>query len=286
MKEQLTQEINTFLNALFEETTLPERRVYDAAKYTLMLPGKRIRPLITLLVLKGFGLNPLSFLAPACSIELIHSYSLIHDDLPCMDDDAMRRGKPSLHIAYDEATALLAGDLLLTHAFHLLATAPQLTDAQKITLITTLSTAAGGEGMIGGQMLDLLASSEKHPLEYLTQLHTRKTGALLGYAFAAGGIMAEKKETESLNQIGQTIGLAFQIIDDILDVTQTSEALGKPAKSDQKNNKRTFLSYASVDKAYDYAENLLQNAQNDLKQFFPVHPSLEALIDSLVHRVK
>lgn len=278
--------INDYLHTLFTKTALPKSTVYDAAKYTLLLPGKRIRPLITLKVLEGFGYDPLLYISPACSVELIHTYSLIHDDLPCMDDDITRRGYPSAHIVYGEAIALLAGDLLLTHAFDLLSSAAILSDTKKILLIQTLSHAAGGEGMIGGQMLDILGEGKMKPDTYIFQLHAGKTGALFGYAFAAGGIMAGYKDTSLLTTVGQNIGLAFQIVDDILDATQTSEHLGKPAGSDRKNKKLTILSHYSIEEAYAHAEKLLQNAREKIGIFFPHNNPLEELIDSLLHRMR
>jgi len=251
-----------------------------------MLPGKRIRPLITLLAIEAFGHSAMQFIQPACAIELIHTYSLIHDDLPCMDDDDMRRGKPSLHLAFDEATALLAGDLLLTHSFELISTAPNLDDRKKNMLITALAQAAGGEGMIGGQMLDLLGSSHAYSNEYLIQLHTRKTGALLGYSFAAAGIISEYPHIEKLSRVGRTIGLAFQVIDDILDQTKTSEELGKPAGSDAKNQKLTILSNHTIEEAYAFADSLHNEAAAQLEDIFDDTSSLKPLFNFLLQRTQ
>lgn len=203
------QLIDETLETLFEKKTFLDRE----AKYLIFAPSKRIRPLLTLATVEMLGFDPKQALYPACAIELIHTYSLIHDDLPCMDNDDMRRGKPSLHKVHDEATALLIGDYLLTYAFEVLAEAPNLTSEKKIALIKTLSLHAGGEGMIGGQLLDWQKFPNKN------EVHLKKTGALFISCFQFGGIItgSSKKTMDTLFRLGKTIGLLFQLADDIQD---------------------------------------------------------------------
>ncbi len=189
--------------------------LYQAARYSVFSGGKRIRPLLTLATVKMLGGDLPSALIPACALELVHTYSLIHDDLPCMDDDDFRRGKPTLHKVYTEGQAVLAGDFLLTYAFELLTTCSALSDGQKLLLISTLAKASGGEGMIGGQVLDIRNDEATD----LKTLHEKKTGALFAAAVQFGGIVSgsSMKDIRLLEQLGYQIGYLFQVVDDFLD---------------------------------------------------------------------
>lgn len=203
------------------ETLLPEEAspLHEAAHYSLK-GGKRLRPLLLLSVLESAGVDHELGLYPACALEMIHTYSLIHDDLPCMDDDDMRRGKPTLHKVYPEAHALLVGDFLLTHAFEVLSKAPMIDSDQRLELIRTLSESAGGRGMIGGQLLDLEGSTDWQ------NVHKMKTGALIQCALVSGGIIA-KMDLDPLKAIGHCLGVSYQLVDDLIDGDGAVEQFGR-----------------------------------------------------------
>ncbi|NGX54338.1 MAG: hypothetical protein K1000chlam4_01064, partial [Chlamydiae bacterium] len=192
----------------------PRSSLYEAARYSLLAPAKRIRPRIVIATAKMYGIPEEVSLAPACALEMIHTYSLIHDDLPCMDDDDFRRGKPSLHKAFSESHAVLAGDFLLTYAFETIARSPGLLPEQKVALTATLAKSAGGEGMVGGQVMDLHSN-----LDSLEEIHLRKTATLFRSAAQCGGILGNvSSETyDTLTNFGSNFGLLFQILDDIHD---------------------------------------------------------------------
>ena len=203
------------------------------------------------------------------SLELIHTYSLIHDDLPAMDDDDMRRGKPSLHKAFDEATAILVGDGLQARAFELIADAPDLSDTQKVRMIKVLSQAAGFEGMVGGQYIDIQATDSDMTLEELREMHALKTGALIRASLAIGGIAAGATDEQlaALDEYGTHIGLAFQVVDDILDVEGDPQKLGKTGGKDAAANKPTYVKLMGLEGAKAEAERLLQSALEALDGF-------------------
>lgn len=235
------------------------RKLFDAARYSLLAGGKRIRPLLCLATVELFGGNVVDGLTPACTLELIHTASLIHDDLPCMDDDDFRRGKPTLHKVVTEGMALLAGDYLLAEAFGFLANARGLSAEQKVKLVEALSFGAGGEGMAGGQGLDIDEECKVATIEELNDLHERKTGAMIVASLLFGGIIgnATSEQMEALEIFGREIGLAFQIIDDVLDVTSTVEELGKPIGSDVRQEKVTYVNFLGVEGAKEAAERSL-----------------------------
>lgn len=214
----MIDEINATLDSLVEEKSLPHKLLYQAARYSLLSSGKRIRPQLTIGVGQMLGVPREHLLVPACALELIHTYSLIHDDLPAMDDDDFRRGKPSLHKAYGEAEAILAGDFLLTYAFEVIADAPYIDSSTKLRLIKTLAQASGGDGMVGGQLLDISKSSPHD------EINAKKTGALFQAAAEFGAIVAQVEEPifKQLTLFGQKIGLLFQLCDDILDGEDTA----------------------------------------------------------------
>ncbi|MGB7594671.1 MAG: polyprenyl synthetase family protein [Erysipelotrichaceae bacterium] len=230
--------------------TLPESRIKEAMGYSLLGGGKRIRPLLLLSCLKDYELDPLIGLDAACALEMVHTYSLIHDDLPAMDNDDYRRGRLTSHKMYDEATAILAGDGLLTLAFEILAKSTY-TDTKKVALVRELSQASGSAGMILGQTLDIaFEEQEITDVNELTNMYRNKTGKLLASALRMAGILAGRNaDLDKLTLIGENAGIAFQIQDDILDVTKTTEQLGKTANSDIVNHKSTVVSLLGPEKA-------------------------------------
>ena len=233
--------------------------IKDAMAYSVSAGGKRIRPVLTLEFAKLFGGEEEHALPLACAVEMIHTYSLIHDDLPCMDDDDFRRGRPSCHKQFGEATALLAGDALLTLAFGTIAEAPQKTgaDAGKcLRAAAILAQKAGMDGMIGGQVLDLANEGKPVNKEILTQTNALKTSALLQAACQMGAVIGGADETQIAlaGEYAYELGLAFQIVDDILDVTGNAEELGKPIGSDAENQKTTFVSLLTLEGAKALAE--------------------------------
>ncbi len=256
------------LDQLMPEKDVPYRTLFHAARYSLLGGGKRLRPILTLATTETLGGNVKKALIPACAVEMIHTYSLIHDDLPCMDNDDFRRGKPSLHKAFLEGHAVLTGDFLLTNAFDVLAHDAQLTAEQKITLISILSRKSGGEGMIGGQVMDLEAEGKQIDLAALRCIHRNKTGALLTASIEFGAVVAGASDAhmDVLRQFGEEIGLAFQIIDDVLDVTASGQKHGKATASDITNQKTTYVSLLGLEQAQALAHQLFQSAVSQLKQ--------------------
>jgi geranylgeranyl diphosphate synthase, type II len=243
--------INSRLEQLVPADNAPEAPLYEAARYSLLAPAKRFRPSLAIICGKSLGASLSSLLDPACALEMIHTYSLIHDDLPCMDDDDMRRGRASLHKVYPEWLALLTGDFLLTKAFELVADWPK--------IVTLLAKNSGGRGMIGGQVVDLLANRE-----HLDYMHEKKTGALIEASLLIGGIVAGIPELDLLSNAGLALGSAFQTIDDIIDVTKTQDEAGKPTGVDQKKGKVTAVTLLGLNGAYDKAEELLQTCYQNL----------------------
>lgn len=269
-----------------------EREAYSAlfasARYSLLSPGKRLRPLLVLAVAESYGASWDQALIPACAIEMIHTYSLIHDDLPCMDNDDLRRGKPTLHKVYPEWHALLTGDYLLTYAFEIVASAQNVSAEQKIALIRSLSHHAGASGMIGGQFIDLANEGKSVEWSLLEQMHRGKTASLIAAALECGGIVAHAshEEISLLTQAGLTVGVAFQLIDDILDETSTSEELGKSIGSDRKKQKATAISVLGIKQAQDVAEDLLKTAKRCLDALSRPTPLLRSLFEQMTHRRK
>lgn len=234
--------------------------VIDAMKYSVVAGGKRIRGVLVLEFARLGGADIHSALPIACALEMIHTYSLIHDDLPCMDDDDFRRGQPSCHVKFGEATALLAGDALLTMAFEVIAKS-NLTDTQKVLAIFELSHSAGVFGMIGGQVLDLKYEGEKIGIDTINSIHSMKTSALINAACRLGCICANALSLfEVADEYAKNVGLAFQIVDDILDVVSTKEVLGKPINSDSENQKETYATIYGVEKCREIVNTLTNNA--------------------------
>jgi len=261
LKENLLL-IESHLDTLVAEQATPYAHLFQAARYSLLGGGKRIRPLLTLAVTQALQGSCNAALQPACALELIHTYSMIHDDLPAMDDDDFRRGKPALHKAFPEGHAILTGDFLLTYAFEVLTSAPHLTATQIVELTAVLAKSAGGHGMIAGQVMDISAENQAINLEEVTQIHQTKTGALIACAVEFGAIIAESTPSERLllKQFGEEIGLAFQILDDILDITSSYLKHGQAISSDLKNKKATYATLLGVEKAQKIAQMHLDSA--------------------------
>jgi geranylgeranyl diphosphate synthase, type II len=260
--------------------------LFEASSYSALNPGKRIRPLLTLIATKALGGDEKKALYPACAIELLHTYSLIHDDLPCMDDDNLRRGKPTLHKIYPEGQAVLTGDLLLTLAFETLSTCPDITSDQAVELIKVLAKKSGGRGMILGQSLDLLGEEKVLSWKELLEIHHRKTADLISASLEFAAILSGKPSLRpTLEQIGQEIGLSFQIIDDVLDVEGEEHILGKPTLSDLGNKKSTSTSLLGVEQARDKAEELLNSSLQKCKDIGLERSLLIDLLPKLIYRV-
>ena len=247
-----------------------EARVYDAMRYSALAPGKRLRPLLVLAGARLFGVSRRSALQVAVAIEMVHAYSLIHDDLPAMDNSDLRRGRPTCHKEFDEATAVLAGDGLLTMAFEVLSDPDTHGDpAVRCELVSALATAAGAAGMVGGQMIDLIAETRRLDIGAITRLQRMKTGALIAFACEAGAILAKAAPElrTALRGYAHDLGLAFQIADDLLDVEGSAAETGKPVGADAVAGKATFVSILGVDRARAQAELLVGQAVAHLELF-------------------
>lgn len=243
----------------------------DSERYSLFAGGKRIRPALTLEFCRMFGGDDAAALPFACAVEMIHTYSLIHDDLPCMDDDEMRRGKPTNHKVYGESTALLAGDSLLTGAFEVAASNSEAGSDVSAKAVAYLASCAGRYGMVGGQIMDLEGEQKKLTLDQLLKLHSLKTGALISAAAVMGALAAGVELTdprmEDVVTFAENIGLAFQIVDDILDQTGNAEELGKNVGVDAEHQKNTFLSFFTVEEAQFYADRLTREAIDAIRKY-------------------
>lgn len=259
--------------------------IYPAMEYSLLAGGKRLRPVLTLECCRLCGGDEKNALPLGCAVEMVHTYSLIHDDLPCMDNDDLRRGKPTNHKVYGEATAILAGDGLLTAAFGVIGNADALTEHQRLAAISALSAAAGPQGMVGGQMMDMDGEDRALSRLEIEELQKLKTGALIRCAAHMGCIAAQADEQTALAVDGyaQKLGLAFQVRDDILDVTSTTECLGKPIGSDAKQGKTTFVTLVGLDECQRWVEQLSEEACRCLDGLAETD-FLESLARTLVSR--
>lgn len=272
MKNEFNVRLESYIlqvNAALDRYLPKEGGKYDAVRramrYSVDAGGKRIRPLLTLEFARLNGLAPEKALPFGCAVELVHTYSLIHDDLPCMDDDALRRGKPSCHVAFGEANALLAGDALLTYAFELIARAGELTGLSakaSVRASSLLARYAGISGMVGGQVMDLENEGKPVDAETLRQTYLLKTSALLSAGCAMGAVAAEGGDAavDTAVRYGEAVGLAFQTVDDILDVEGDEATLGKPIGSDTENNKVTTVALYTLDGARKLASRLTDEA--------------------------
>ena len=274
------------------ETLLPEHegmesRLMDAMRYAALGGGKRLRGFLVMEVAGLFGVSETCAARVAASVEMLHAYSLVHDDLPAMDNDDLRRGKPSAHRAFDEATAILAGDALQARAFEILAEADTHSDPQaRVELVLALGAAAGARGMAGGQMIDMVAEGQDLTIGQISRLHALKTGRLIQYAAEAGAILgrATPSMRAQIAAYGRDLGGAFQIADDVLDASGTVESLGKTTGKDQAAGKATFVSILGIDRAATQARMLSDQARAHLESFGEEAGRLRALASWVVSR--
>jgi geranylgeranyl diphosphate synthase, type II len=275
--------------ALPPEAAWPET-IHRAVRYSLFAGGKRIRPILVLAAAEASGGAASEALPLACAVEMIHTYSLIHDDLPAMDNDDLRRGRPTSHKVYGEAIAILAGDALLTRAFHLMAELPSDCDdarvRRRLRATAVLGEACGTTGLVGGQVADIESEGQAITLPALEQLHRAKTGALLSACVRGGAILggASEEDLERLTRYASAIGLVFQIVDDILDATATAEQLGKTAGKDAKAQKATYVSLHGLDRARILARELLDQALAALEPLGERATLLAAIARLIVER--
>ena len=283
---QVRQVTDQRLKELLPETYRPQV-IYDAMNYSLYAGGKRFRPVLCLASCEAVSGTSAPALDAACALECIHTYSLIHDDLPGMDNDDYRRGKPTNHKVFGDGMAILAGDGLLTYAFEILSGMQNTTDAQKlIRVIYEVSCAAGTKGMIGGQVADIEAEQTKPSLEGMEYIHRHKTGALIAASVRSGAILggADEKQLEDLTEYAYQLGLAFQITDDILDVVGDAEKLGKPVGSDEKNEKATYPAIFGLEESRKMAKDAVEAAKKALESFGPRGIPLAELAEFLLGR--
>jgi len=257
-------EVNEWLDRLVPSETTPPEQLHRAMRYSLLAGGKRLRPSLTLAAGEGLGADTDDLMPAACAIEMIHTYSLIHDDLPAMDNDDLRRGRPTCHKVFGDAVAILAGDALLTQAFRVLsADSPHRYADRQVRVIREIATAAGTvDALIGGQIVDIESEGKRVDAATLEYIHRSKTGAILTASVVVGGIIAGGNDNQiaQLRAYGERIGLAFQIADDILDVTSTSEQLGKTPGKDQAANKATYPAIHGIDASNEKARQLVDEA--------------------------
>ncbi len=286
-QESVEQALDHWLPSASIEPTI----LHEAMRYSVLGDGKRIRPILLYATGEAFGVDLKALDGPACAVEMIHAYSLIHDDLPAMDDDDLRRGRPTCHKAYDDATAILAGDALQALAFHILAEDENIkvNDTQRISMINTLAKASGSRGMAGGQAIDLASVGKSLDISALETMHSHKTGALILASAELGALCVDEVETEQFDRISnyaRCIGLAFQIKDDILDIESDTETLGKPQGSDVANNKPTYPNLLGLQGAKDAADKLYNEAIESLDNFGQSADMLRFIADYIVNRNK
>lgn len=286
MFDNYTVLIENKINQVLSDHGTEYDELLKAMHYSASAGGKRIRPKLLMEFMRISGGNPENALNFAVALEMIHTYSLIHDDLPCMDNDDMRRGKPSCHKAFGEATALLAGDALLTESFGLAAKTENVPADRVVKALAQLSACAGVNGMIGGQVLDLKYENSKAPLDIVCELYRLKTGALLKAAATIGCILAgaDDEKKDKACQIAEKIGLSFQIRDDILDIIGDEKILGKPIGSDCKQNKSTYVSLVGIDKAQNDVISLTNEAVSLLSDFNDAD-ELKLFAESMITRL-
>jgi farnesyl diphosphate synthase len=285
--EETADRVTVALDALLPSPEGPEERLISAMRYAALGPGKRIRPFLVTQCGSLLGASQRGLLRTACAVECIHAYSLIHDDLPCMDDDNMRRGRPTVHRAYDEATAVLAGDALQASAYEILAgvdTHPS--GVVRSLLIQRLAEAAGARGMVGGQMIDMAAAGHDEDIGLITRLQRMKTGALISFSAEAPVILAEAGEEAriALDGYAHDLGLIYQIVDDLLDAEGAADETGKAVGKDAGQGKATFVSILGADGARDRAQRLAEQAKAHLAGFGEEADLLRGVVDYVLDR--
>ncbi len=286
MKKELSERIKVIDTSLNEELPCednPQSVIYTSMRYSVFAGGKRLRPILMWEVARIFGKDWEDVREFACAIEMIHTYSLIHDDLPAMDNDDMRRGVMTNHIKFGEDIAILAGDALLNKAFE---TALKSKSKNILKALRFLADSAGSEGMIGGQVVDLESEGKDIDLKTLQYIHSLKTGALIRSACVVGAILsdADDNEISSIDEFAKNLGIAFQIRDDILDVTGDSDVLGKPTGSDEENNKNTYVNLCGIEKSKELVIEYSNKAKNALSVFGTRADYLTKLTDYLIDR--
>jgi farnesyl diphosphate synthase len=280
-------QIEAALEQRLPATTTEPSKLHEAMRYSALQGGKRVRPMLVYAAGQAVGTDMDLLDSPACAIELIHVYSLIHDDLPAMDDDNLRRGRPTCHQAFNEATAILAGDALQPLAYQILSQEHQIDEASRITMIQTLAHASGSIGMAGGQAIDLESEGQSLTLSALEDMHARKTGALILASLQLGAQSNPEigdEQYRALEAYGKIIGLAFQIQDDILDEIGDTDTLGKPQGSDRERNKSTFISLCGLEVSQQRTADLLQQAVDALEIFNEEADPLRQLAHYIVQR--
>lgn len=289
--ENTRVEVDAFLKKHFQLSGADFGRLFEAMNYSLEAGGKRVRPALAFAAFTACAQNPLAIQKSAClkaaaALEMIHTYSLIHDDLPAMDNDDLRRGRPTNHRIFGDATAILAGDGLLTEAFSVLASIEGIDLRVVIDVIRDIAEASGPRGMVGGQAIDLDSEGKKISAQDLERLHRHKTGCLLSVAAVAGGKISECSQEKilAIKAYGDAVGLAFQIADDILDLEGSTEELGKPAGSDLKKDKSTYPSIIGMEKSKELAKRYADQAQQALTSFGPEAQALRALAEFIIFR--
>ncbi len=285
-----TQRINDALESILKISGRTDR-ILEAMKYSLMAGGKRIRPILCMAATETAGGDAENAVAAACALEMIHTYSLIHDDLPAIDNDVLRRGKPTCHVAFDEATAILAGDALLTLAFQTLSSVEFDNPKQAATwlrVIELISNAAGYGGMIQGQMIDIASEGSRLTLADLQSMHRLKTGALIEASLSSGAVIGglDANRIKMLEIYAQNIGLAFQVTDDILNVEGDPEMMGKAVGTDKLRNKATYPSLLGIQESKKFAKELIKNALEALASFDKKAEPLRAIANYIVARKK
>ncbi|NDC08321.1 MAG: geranyl transferase [Oxalobacteraceae bacterium] len=284
--KQVQADMEVVLDRHLPSASMPPAKLHQAMRYAVLDGGKRVRPLLVFAAGAVFDAPADALARAAAAVEMIHAYSLVHDDLPCMDDDELRRGKPTVHRQYDEATALLVGDALQSQAFFVLSEGALASD-RKVAMLSQLAQASGSCGMCGGQAIDLDAVGVALVLPELEQMHRMKTGALLRASVLLGALAGktlQAAEQAALDAYADAIGLAFQVVDDILDATADSATLGKTAGKDAAQNKPTYVSILGLDPSLALAEKLRQDAHHALQPFGGAAVRLRELADLIVQR--
>lgn len=278
----------TALAAVLPEPSIAPARLHEAMRYAVLGGGKRVRPLLVHAAGEIAGAPVAHLDHAACAVELIHAYSLVHDDMPCMDDDVLRRGKPTVHVEYDEATALLVGDALQTLAFQVLSNhAVSLTPSGQLNMVRLLATASGSRGMAGGQAIDLAAVGKQLSREELEVMHVHKTGALIRASVLLGaqaGNIPTDEDLQRLDRYAKLVGLLFQVVDDILDAEADTATLGKTAGKDAEHAKPTYVSLIGLGESRRLAADMLAEAHDLLAPLGARANRLHALADYIVHR--
>lgn len=285
--DSYTVRVNERLDAALPPASVAPRRLHEAMRYAVFNGGKRVRPLLTYATGECLGIEAHRLDAPAVALELIHAFSLVHDDLPAMDDDELRRGKPTVHIQYDEATAILAADALQPLAFGVLANLESVSADTRVALVRLVAEACGSTGMTGGQSIDLDAEGKVLDASELERMYSMKTGALIHAAVVSACLVQEDLPTqtyEALDSFGRSIGVAFQIKDDILDVEGETHVIGKPAGADQRLDKATYPRLFGLDESRRRCAELLDAALDNLAIFGRDAASLEWLARFIVQR--